>query len=396
MQLPAWNEALGLPRPWDQQWSLRMQQVLAFESDLLEYDDIFEGSQVDEAKTAELTEEAGAELADVEALGGAFEAIDELKTRLVRSQAERVRRIETGEQQVIGVNCFTETEPSPLTGDADVAHIMKVDHRTRPNRSPRGPLAPEAISRRWTRRWTPCVRWPRTPAPAATSWRPSLWPMPAGPPASGPARCVRCSGISSAHGHLAGGTGRRGELAPVRARTAALAERTGGPPRLLVAKPGLGSPQRGGADRRRRPGRRIRGDLPGDRADPRRNRRRRRGRRHRGAVHPLGLAHGAGARHPRPPPAWTPPSWWAGSSRPTTPRSCAGRAWPPCTPRRTTPSTASWRTSSAWRSASEPPHPDQAGHLPPGDRLRRSSMAPAEVLGQVIVIQLDRPADRCW
>ena len=96
LQLPAWNEALGLPRPWDQQWSLRMQQVLAFESDLLEYDDIFEGSVVIEAKTAELAEAATAELADVEELGGAFEAIDELKRRLVRSQAERVRRIESG------------------------------------------------------------------------------------------------------------------------------------------------------------------------------------------------------------------------------------------------------------------------------------------------------------
>ncbi len=99
MQLPAWNEALGLPRPWDQQWSLRIQQVLAFESDLLEYDDIFEGSVVIEAKTAELAEAAMAELADVEALGGAFEAIDELKRRLVRSQAERVRRIESGDAE---------------------------------------------------------------------------------------------------------------------------------------------------------------------------------------------------------------------------------------------------------------------------------------------------------
>src|SRR5580700_6301340 len=93
IQLPAWNEALGLPRPWDQQWSLRIQQILAFESDLLEYDDLFAGSHVIEAKTGELIEAAGAELDDVHALGGAFEAIDELKTRLVRSQAERVRRI---------------------------------------------------------------------------------------------------------------------------------------------------------------------------------------------------------------------------------------------------------------------------------------------------------------
>src|SRR5581483_5452310 len=127
MQLPAWNEALGLPRPWDQQWSLRIQQVLAYESDLLEYGDIFEGSKVVEAKTADIMEAAQAELDDVLALGGAFEAIDELKTRLVRSQAERVRRIESGELQVVGVNCFTETAPSPLT-DGDIASIMTVDH----------------------------------------------------------------------------------------------------------------------------------------------------------------------------------------------------------------------------------------------------------------------------
>ncbi len=128
MQLPAWNEALGLPRPWDQQWSLRIQQVLAFESDLLEYDDIFEGSKVIEAKTSELVDAAGAELDDVQALGGAFEAIDELKRRLVRSQAERVRRIETGELKVVGVNCFTETAPSPLLGDGEIDNILKVDH----------------------------------------------------------------------------------------------------------------------------------------------------------------------------------------------------------------------------------------------------------------------------
>src|ERR1700685_285936 len=127
LQLPAWNEALGLPRPWDQQWSLRMQQVLAFESDLLEYGDIFEGSTVIAAKTAEIVEAAGAELADVEELGGAFAAIDELKARLVRSQSERVRRIETGEQRVVGVNAFTETAPNPLTGDAEIESILKVD-----------------------------------------------------------------------------------------------------------------------------------------------------------------------------------------------------------------------------------------------------------------------------
>ena len=109
VQLPAWNEALGLPRPWDQQWSLRMQQVLAFESDLLEYEDIFDGSKVIEGRTAELRDAAWAEFEEVMALGGAFNAVDELKGRLVRSMAERTRRIESGEQVVVGVNSYTET-----------------------------------------------------------------------------------------------------------------------------------------------------------------------------------------------------------------------------------------------------------------------------------------------
>jgi len=117
VQLPAWNEALGLPRPWDQQWSLRMQQVLAFETDLLEYGDIFDGSTVIEKTTTELSETAWAELQDVLDLGGAFEAVDELKGRLVRSMALRTRRIESGEQAVVGVNRFTETAESPLRGD---------------------------------------------------------------------------------------------------------------------------------------------------------------------------------------------------------------------------------------------------------------------------------------
>ncbi len=127
LQLPAWNEAIGLPRPGDQQWSLRIQQVLAHETDLLEYEDIFDGSHVIEAKTAELADAAQAELDEVLEMGGAFSAIEELKTRLVRSHAERVRRIESGEQTVVGVNQFTETAESPLgTGD-DQGAILTVD-----------------------------------------------------------------------------------------------------------------------------------------------------------------------------------------------------------------------------------------------------------------------------
>ncbi len=123
IQLPAWNEALGLPRPWDQQWSLRIQQVLAYETDLLEYDDIFDGSRVVEARTAELIEAAQAELDEVLELGGAFEAIDELKGRLVTSHTERTRRIESGELKIVGVNCFTETEPSPLGGEGSILRV---------------------------------------------------------------------------------------------------------------------------------------------------------------------------------------------------------------------------------------------------------------------------------
>jgi (2R)-ethylmalonyl-CoA mutase len=127
IQLPAWNEALGLPRPWDQQWSLRMQQVLAYESDLLEYPDIFAGSQVMDAKVRELTVATRGELEDVLAMGGAFMAVDELKSRLVASQAERVERIESAEQVVVGVNRFVETAESPLTSDLTVASVMTVD-----------------------------------------------------------------------------------------------------------------------------------------------------------------------------------------------------------------------------------------------------------------------------
>ncbi|MSV82157.1 MAG: protein meaA [Actinobacteria bacterium] len=123
VQLPAWNEALGLPRPWDQQWSLRMQQVLAFETDLLEYGDLFDGSTVIEAKTTELRDAAWVELQDVLSLGGAFAAVDELKGRLVRSMAERTRRIESGDQLVVGVNAFTETEPSPLDTPGNILTI---------------------------------------------------------------------------------------------------------------------------------------------------------------------------------------------------------------------------------------------------------------------------------
>ncbi|WP_051744598.1 protein meaA [Streptomyces yerevanensis] len=123
VQLPAWNEALGLPRPWDQQWSLRMQQVLAYESDLLEYEDIFEGSHVIEAKVAALVEESLAEIDRIQEMGGAMAAVESgyLKSQLVSSHAERRARIESGQEKIVGVNIFETTEPNPLTADLDTA-----------------------------------------------------------------------------------------------------------------------------------------------------------------------------------------------------------------------------------------------------------------------------------
>ncbi|MFZ0249820.1 MAG: protein meaA [Acidimicrobiales bacterium] len=244
MQLPAWNEALGLPRPWDQQWSLRMQQVLAFESDLLEYGDIFEGSVVVEAKTAELAEAAAAELADVEALGGAFEAIDELKRRLVRSQAERVGRIESGEQNVVGVNCYTETAPSPLVGDGEIDNVLKVDHKVE---------AEQIVEvERWrTDRDGAAVhaaldelrRVAEDDGPTGNIMEATIALAHAGGTTGEWAGALReVFGEFRAPTGVSGGVGHRGNdrgMEPVRVRTRALAGRTGGPPRLLVAKPGL-------------------------------------------------------------------------------------------------------------------------------------------------------------
>ena len=125
VQLPAWNEALGLPRPWDQQWSMRMQQIMAYETDLLEFDDLFDGNPAVDAKVEELKAGARAELANLDAMGGAIAAIDYMKARLVDSNADRVNRIERGETVVVGVNKYTASEPSPLVG-AD-GGIMVVD-----------------------------------------------------------------------------------------------------------------------------------------------------------------------------------------------------------------------------------------------------------------------------
>ncbi|MGB0557152.1 MAG: methylmalonyl-CoA mutase family protein, partial [Paracoccaceae bacterium] len=125
VQLPAWNEALGLPRPWDQQWSMRMQQIMAFETDLLEYDDLFDGNPAVDAKVNALKEGARHELANLDSMGGAISSIEYMKSRLVDSNAERLNRIERNETVVVGVNKFTTGEPSPLmSGDGG---IMVVD-----------------------------------------------------------------------------------------------------------------------------------------------------------------------------------------------------------------------------------------------------------------------------
>jgi (2R)-ethylmalonyl-CoA mutase len=241
IQLPAWNEALGLPRPWDQQWSLRIQQILAFETDLLEYDDIFEGSKVVEEKTEELATTAWAELQDVLDMGGAFEAVDELKQRLVRSQSERVRRIESGELTVVGVNHFTGTEPSPLAdGDDGASTILKVD--------PAVEADLRADVTRWrARRDEAALRralddlrraaedeavnvMPATIALAHAGGTTGEW--------AGALRQV--FGEYRAPTGVAGGVGHRGtESAGLVARSRSVTERSGRPPRLLVAKPGL-------------------------------------------------------------------------------------------------------------------------------------------------------------
>ena len=128
VQLPAWNEALGLPRPWDQQWSLRMQQIMAFETDLLEYDDLFDENPAVERKVAALKDGALAELALIDSMGGAVEAIDYMKSRLVESNAIRIGQIENGELTVVGVNAYQTGEPSPLTAGEDA--VMSVDPAT--------------------------------------------------------------------------------------------------------------------------------------------------------------------------------------------------------------------------------------------------------------------------
>ena len=232
IQLPAWNEALGLPRPWDQQWSLRMQQVLALETDLLEYEDIFDGSHVIESRTEELIRDAEAELAEVMELGGAFAAIEELKTRLVASHTERVRQIEAGELTVVGVNAFPETADSPLAGDES---FLKVDPKvetemTEDLRSWRSSRSHDEVDQALQNLREAAESdeniMPHTIFAAQVGVTTGEW--------TGVLREVfgeyrGPTGVQGPHGSSAG-------LREVAKRSGSI---TGGPPRLLVAKPGL-------------------------------------------------------------------------------------------------------------------------------------------------------------
>jgi (2R)-ethylmalonyl-CoA mutase len=233
VQLPAWNEALGLPRPWDQQWALRMQQVLAFETDLLEYGDLFDGSTVIEEKTSELATAAWTELNEILELGGAFAAVDELKGRLVRSMAERTRRIEAGEQTVVGVNAYTETELSPLdspgnilTVDPAVEQLLITEVRAW--RSARDQATVDAA----------LAALHTAAADGTNIMEPSIALAKAGGTTGEWSAVLRDvfgefrapTGVSAAVG------GRTGELAAVAEFVKGM---PGGPPRFLVAKPGL-------------------------------------------------------------------------------------------------------------------------------------------------------------
>ncbi len=242
VQLPAWNEALGLPRPWDQQWSLRLQQVLAFESDLLEYDDIFAGSHVIEAKVADLVTQARAEMDRVQGMGGAIAAVESgyMKQALVSSHAARRARIESGQDIVVGVNKFQTTEPSPLTSDLDAA-IQVAD--------PRAEEAAIASVREWKaqRDQTAVDQALRQLAEDAKTeknlMKATLAAARAGATTGEWAGTLRqVFGEFRAPTGVAGavGAGEAGaELSAVRERVRATSAELGGRLRLLVGKPGL-------------------------------------------------------------------------------------------------------------------------------------------------------------
>jgi ethylmalonyl-CoA mutase len=242
VQLPTWNEALGLPRPWDQQWSLRVQQVLAFESDLLEYDDIFAGSTVVEEKVADLVAGAREEMDRVQAVGGAVAAVESgyMKQALVASHTARRARIESGEEKVVGVNCYVETEPSPLTAELDTA-IQAADPEAEASavaavqqwRASRDVEAVDAALQRLrtdAKAGTNLMEATREAARAGVTtgeWAGALREV------FGEFRAP--TGVSGAVGIAEAGA----ELSAVREAVRATGEELGGRLRLLVGKPGL-------------------------------------------------------------------------------------------------------------------------------------------------------------
>ncbi|MGA8257179.1 MAG: protein meaA [Nocardioides sp.] len=242
VQLPAWNEALGLPRPWDQQWSLRLQQVLAFESDLLEYEDIFEGSVVIEAKVRELVESAQAEIDRVQAMGGAIAAVEAgyMKQELVSAHAARRGRIENGEEIIVGVNKFNTTEPSPLTANLDDA-IMAADPAA--EQSARTSVAEWKAQRDEAEVEASLKRLAEDAKSDTNLMAATLAAVRAGATTGEWAATLRevfgefraPTGVGGAIGAVEAGT----ELSEVRARVKRTGDELGGRLRLLVGKPGL-------------------------------------------------------------------------------------------------------------------------------------------------------------
>ena len=242
VQLPAWNEALGLPRPWDQQWSLRFQQVLAFESDLLEYDDIFAGSHVIEAKVAELVAGATEEIDRVQAMGGAVAAVESgyMKQNLVSAHAARRARIESGQEVIVGVNRFETTEPSPLTADLDTA-IQAADPEA--ERSALASVEAWKAQRDESEVQAALTALAEAAKTDANLMRPTLAAARAGATTGEWAGTLRevfgefraPTGVSGAVGVAEAGA----ELAAVRERVRTTGEELGGRLRVLVGKPGL-------------------------------------------------------------------------------------------------------------------------------------------------------------
>jgi len=239
LQLPAWNEAMGLPRPWDQQWSLRIQQVMAFETDLLEYPDIFTGSEVMEGLIGEFTAGAKDEMAVVAEKGGAVAAVPYMKARLVESHRERFTRIENGEQKVVGLNCYETTEDSPLTASAD-GGIMKPDPEVERERV-------EALNEWRSGRDQAAVDATLAEVARVAGTDENIMPSTIAAARAGATTGEWATTLREAFGDYRGPTGvggaapagERDALAATRDRVNEVSERIGHRIRLLVGKPGL-------------------------------------------------------------------------------------------------------------------------------------------------------------